>query len=65
MTQEIIMDEKNIESMNGNMMHELKERVKELNCFYRITRIVNDSKLSIDEALQKIVELIPHSLAIP
>ncbi len=59
------MDEKNIESMNGNMMHELKERVKELNCFYRITRIVNDSKLSIDEALQKIVELIPPAWQFP
>jgi hypothetical protein len=59
------MDEKNIESMNGNMMHELKERVKELNCFYRITRIVNDSKLSIDEALQKIVELIPSAWQFP
>jgi pyruvate, water dikinase len=59
------MDEKNIESMNGNMMHELKERVKELNCFYRITRIVNDSKLSIEEALQKIVELIPSAWQFP
>ena len=51
--------------MNGNMMHELKERVKELNCFYRITKIVNDSKLSIDEALQKIVELIPPAWQFP
>jgi len=51
--------------MNGNMIHELKERVKELNCFYRITRIVNDSKLSIDEALQKIVELIPQAWQFP
>jgi len=65
MTQELIMDEKNNESMNGNMMHELKERVKELNCFYRITRIVNDSKLSIEEALQKIVELIPPAWQFP
>jgi pyruvate,water dikinase len=65
MAQEIIMDEKNIEPMNGNMMHELKERVKELNCFYRITRIVNDSKLSIEEALQKIVELIPPAWQFP
>ncbi len=59
------MDEKKNETMNGNMMHELKERVKELNCFYRITRIVNDSKLSIEEALQKIVELIPSAWQYP
>jgi predicted nucleotidyltransferase len=59
------MEEKKIESTNGNMIHELKERVKELNCFYRITKIVNDSKLSIDEALQKIVELIPSAWQYP
>ncbi|MFH1100853.1 MAG: PEP/pyruvate-binding domain-containing protein [Methanobacteriota archaeon] len=45
-------------SSNSTMMHELNERVKELNCFYRITKIVRNSKFSIDEALQKIVELI-------
>lgn len=26
-------------AQNGTMIHELKERVKELNCFYRITKI--------------------------
>ncbi len=65
MTAEIAMDEKSNEATNGNMMHELKERVKELNCFYRITKIVNDSKFSIDEALQKIVELMPPAWQFP
>jgi pyruvate,water dikinase len=65
MTSEITMDEKSNEATNGNMMHELKERVKELNCFYRITKIVNDSRLSIDEALQKIVELMPPAWQYP
>ena len=65
MTSEITMDEKSNEATNGNMMHELKERVKELNCFYRITKIVNDSKLSIDEALQRIVELMPPAWQFP
>jgi pyruvate,water dikinase len=46
-------------AQNGAMMHELKERVKELNCFYRITKIIRNSKLSIDEALQQIVVLVP------
>ena len=44
---------------NGTMIHELKERVKELNCFYRITKIVRNSKLSTDEALQEVVKVIP------
>ncbi|MFO7992343.1 MAG: PEP/pyruvate-binding domain-containing protein [Thermoplasmata archaeon] len=42
-------------------MDELKERVKELNCFYAISEIVNDEDLSINEALQKIVETLPPS----
>ena len=65
MTEEITMDDKIIESTNGNMMRELKERVKELNCFYQITKVVNDSKLSIDEALQKIVNLMPPAWQFP
>jgi len=48
-------------SSAGNGMDKLKERVKELNCLYGLTKIVKNSKLSIDEALQKIVELLPPS----
>lgn len=52
-------------TQNGTMMHELKERVKELNCFFRITKIIRNSKLSIDEALQQIVVLIPQAWQFP
>lgn len=52
-------------AQNGTMIHELKERVKELNCFYRITKIVRNSKLSIDEALQEIVKVIPPAWQYP
>ncbi len=38
---------------------ELKERVKELNCLYGISEIVKDNEISIDEALQNIVDLLP------
>lgn len=50
---------------NGTMIHELKERVKELNCFYRITKIVRNSKLSTDEALQEVVKVIPPAWQYP
>lgn len=43
----------------------LKERVKELNCLYSLTNIVKDKKRSLDESLQKIVELIPPSWQYP
>lgn len=52
-------------AQNGTMIHELKERVKELNCFYRITKIVRNSKLSVDEALQEIVKVIPPAWQYP
>ncbi len=42
-------------------LDELQERVKELNCIYGISEIVNDDNLSLEEALQKIVELLPPS----
>ncbi len=44
---------------------ELEERIKELNCFYKISEIVNDDSLSLDEALQKIVDTLPPSWQYP
>jgi len=58
-------EEKNIGISTNNMMDELKERVKELDCFYRITKIVKSSKLSVDEALQQIIEQIPYAWQYP
>jgi pyruvate,water dikinase len=58
-------EEKNIGISTNNMMNELKERVKELDCFYRITKIVKSSKLSVDEALQQIVEQVPYAWQYP
>jgi len=38
---------------------ELTERVKELNCLYGITEIVKDKEIPVDDALQRVVELLP------
>ncbi len=46
-------------------MDKLKERVKELDCLYGLTSIVKDRNLSTDEALQKIIELIPPAWQYP
>ncbi len=43
----------------------LKERVKELDCLYGLTSIVKDRTLSTDEALQKIIKLIPPAWQYP
>lgn len=43
----------------------LRERVKELTCLYGIGRIAQLSDLSLDEALQRIVEVLPPAWQFP
>lgn len=43
----------------------LKERVKELNCLYGLTEIIKDKSLSFDDALQRIIKLIPPAWQYP
>ncbi len=43
----------------------LKERVKELNCLYRLTSIVKDKSISFQDSIQKILELIPPAWQYP
>jgi len=58
---------KNNNSKNYRMndMKKLRERVKELNCLYGLTRIVRNKELSRDESLDQIVQLIPPSWQYP
>ncbi|MEF8834539.1 MAG: PEP/pyruvate-binding domain-containing protein [Candidatus Thermoplasmatota archaeon] len=58
-------NEEDLASPEIEEIDELEERIKELNCFYKISEIVNDASLSLDEALQKIVEVIPPSWQYP
>lgn len=44
---------------------DLIERVKELNCLYGISRLVETSCISLDETLQELVELIPPAWQYP
>jgi len=45
--------------------HDLGERVKELNCLYNISKLVEKSDISLDEIFQGIVNLIPISWRYP
>jgi signal transduction histidine kinase len=47
------------------LAHKLSERVKELNCLYGISRLVEESNLSVDEILQRVVDLIPPAWQYP
>ena len=58
-------DKKTSEEISHYTIDELKERVKELNCLYGLTNIVKDTDLPFDEALQKVVDLIPSAWKYP
>ncbi len=45
--------------------HELGERIKELNCLYGMSKLIENSDIPIDEMLQSVVDLIPVSWQYP
>lgn len=47
------------------LTHELRERVKELNCLYTISSIIEKKNLSFSETLQEIVDVIPSAWQYP
>jgi len=48
-----------------NTEFNLQERVKELNCHNRISQIMSNSDLGVDEVLEMIVQIIPDSWQFP
>ena len=47
------------------LLDSLKERAKELNCFYRVEELLNNADLSLDEMFQGIIEVIPSGWQYP
>lgn len=47
------------------LTHKLSERVKELNCLYGISKLVEERNISLEEILQGVVELIPPAWQYP
>jgi len=45
--------------------HNLSERVKELNCLYGISRLIENGNVNIDDILQGVVDLIPPAWQYP
>ncbi len=52
------------DSLN-EVTHRLQERIKELNCLYGITRLVEQGDLSVEEILQGVADLVPPSWQYP
>ncbi|CCK82195.1 MULTISPECIES: helix-turn-helix transcriptional regulator [Desulfobacula] len=45
--------------------HDLKERIKEINCLYNISKIVEKADISLNEIYQAVIEVIPCSWQYP
>lgn len=54
-----------IEKEKLKLEHMLRERIKELNCLYGISRLMEENEGSIDAAMQGIVNLLPVSWQFP
>ena len=50
---------------HSQLIHNLKERIKELRCVYAISKICENPGISIENILQQIVDLLPASWQYP
>jgi PAS domain S-box-containing protein len=60
-----ITEQKQAEEALREKTHDLGERVKELNCLYNISHVVEKTDISLEETLQEMVDLIPLSWQYP
>ena len=60
-----ITDRKEVEDALRVKTHELRERVKELDCLYSISRLLDQRDISEDEIIQRVVDLIPSAWQYP
>ena len=49
----------------ADILHELQERAKELNCLYRADELLNQSELPLEQVLRGIVEILPPGWQYP
>ena len=60
-----LTDRKRYEKELKSLTRTLRERVKELNCLYKISRLREDHKFSLDQFIQAIVDIIPEGMQYP
>jgi len=56
---------RHVEETLNKQAHELGERVKELNCLYAISNLVQEPNISLNKICQGIIELIPPAWQYP
>lgn len=47
------------------LIHDLKERAKELNCLYKVQELLSTPKISLDEICQGIIDILPPGWQYP
>jgi PAS domain S-box-containing protein len=60
-----ITDRKRAEEERGNLMQQLNQRVKELDCLYGISNVLARQNISTEEIFNAIVVMIPQALRYP
>ncbi|KKM91544.1 hypothetical protein LCGC14_1227520, partial [marine sediment metagenome] len=60
-----ITERKRIEKKLKKSEYKLKERVKELNCLYELSKLIEKSDISIEEVIEKALNLIPPAWQFP
>jgi hypothetical protein len=60
-----ITEQQQMETALREQAHDLRERIKEINCLYGISNLVENADKALEEIYQGIVELIPHSWQYP
>jgi len=60
-----ISDNKKIEAEKDQLIHQLNERVKELDCLYGVSKLVDIKEYPLDIIFQETVNLIPASWQYP
>ena len=56
-----ITQRKKLEEKNIELLHKVQERVKELNCLYELSKIIERPDISIEKILRETIKIIPPS----
>nr|WP_321402136.1 LuxR C-terminal-related transcriptional regulator [uncultured Desulfobacter sp.] len=63
--EQLEQDHRRMELIFKQQAHNLRERMKEINCLYGISKILEQAGLSLEETFQQVVDLIPPSWQYP
>jgi PAS domain S-box-containing protein len=60
-----ISESKRVEEDLRRYSHDLEERVKELNCLFAISRIIETAEFTLEEILDRVVDILPPAWQYP